>query len=705
MSPIITQAPASGGKRVRRGAKAAVGSAAFAAGVLLLTGTAYATDDPSAQVPAPTPAPAGDSLWIPATPAPDAVVNPAPAQDPTPVAATDPAPTPAPPADSVAAPAPTTDTTAPPPTSQTDQTTTVGSTGTGVGNTGGNTAVGNTTAGGVQAQPCPSSGTQIALICTTTPTGAAGVSSGNSNAQGTNSTGGIAQLTNIAATGNGQVDVLQVALIINIGVGLSDSGTNAAGAAGGNSLGVAGQAGIGTGSANVTGLLGNTQVLQGVTVVGGSASDQSVTIVNIGIGVGNTGLNLAAGSVLGGGVQEVAAGGAPGNGLAEIGTGNTTAVGDHSGSLIMQIVTVTASGDGSITVTQRAVIINFGLALANSGGNTALSAMNGLPNAQRTMIEGLIAALFGLDPALLFGGGSATIGTGNANAVGNQSQSGIAQTVNGAVSGTDTATANQSAWIGNFGAALANTGFNGAVGTMAVLPDGSPMASAEQMVARFLALLGNPASLANGNTDMASALNLGSSLLNVKGDISATETLAGLDEDRVFETSHGGVRIRQITGVLNIGISLANSGDNVVESAVKGSNPVTLAPGASQVLGRASILTGPVDVMGLRSTVCVTQVVGAGADFGVACPAPLAPPTPPTPPAPPGVEVEAAQITAPIIAVAAPVEVEAKTAQAGSLPLTGGALELEALFGLALAGGGLLIQRRATRTGSDRTVQ
>ena len=639
MSPSITEDPPNGGKQhgrtggnhVRRAAKTAVGSAAFAAGILFLAGTAHAADDVSTEAPAPTPDPAGDSLWIPATPAPDAVVDPAPVQDPAPAAASDPAAVDAPAADPVGAPAPTADP-AVAPTSQTDQTTNIDSTGTGVGNTGGNTAVGNTTAGGVQAQPCPTGGTQVALICTTSPAGAGAVSSGNANAQGTNSTGGIAQLTNIAATGNGQVDVLQVALIINIGVGISNSGANAAGAAGGNSLGLAGQAGVGTGNANVTGLLGNTQIVQGVTVVGGSANDQSVTVLNVGIGVGNTGLNLAAGSVLGDGTQEVAAGGAPGNGAAAIGTGNTNAVGDNSGSLIMQIVTVTAADDGSITVTQRAVIINFGLALANSGGNTALSAMNGLPDAQRTMIEGLIAALFGLDPAVLFGGGSAAIGTGNANAVGNQSLSGIMQTVNGAVSGSDSATANQSAWIGNFGAALANTGFNGAAGAVAVLPDGSPMASAEQMVARFLALLGDPTALANGNTDMASALNLGSSLLDVKGDISATETLAGLDEGQAFESSDGGIRIRQITGVLNIGISLANSGDNVAESTVTASNPLAVTPATSQVLGTASILTGPVDVMGLRSTVCVTQIIGDNADFAEACPAPPPPPPPPPPP-------------------------------------------------------------------------
>ena len=692
MSPRNTGTPPSGEHHatrtgVRRAAKAAVGSAAFAAGVLLLGGTAHATDEVVTEAPAPAPDPAGDSLWIPASPPPDAVVDAPPAE---PAPATEPA-----------AASPTTDTT-PVPTSQTDQTTTVDSTGTGVANSGGNGAVGNGTAGGVQAEPCPTSGTQVALICTTTPAGAAGVTSGYAGAQGTNSTGGIAQITNIAATGNGQVDVLQVALIINIGVGLSDSGSNAAGASAGDSLGVAGVAGIGTGNANVTGLLGNTQIVQGVTVVGGSASDQSVTVVNIGIGVGNTGLNFAAGSVLGGGQQEVAAGGAPGDGSAAIGTGNTNAVGDNSGSLIMQIVTVTAADDGSITVTQRAVIINFGLALANSGGNTALSAMNGLPDAQRTMIEGLIAALFGLDPAMLFGGGSAAIGTGNANAIGNQSQSGIFQTVNGSIAGSDSATADQSAWVGNFGAALANTGLNGAVGTMAVLPDGSPMGSAEQMVSRFLALLANPAALANGDTAMADALDLGSALLNLRGDISATETLAGLDEGKAWESSDGGVRIRQITGVLNIGISMANSGHNVAESRVTGSNLDALEPTAAQVLGTASILTGPVDVMGLRSTVCVTQIIGDRADFDEACPTPPGPEKPPV-----DVEVEGKQTPPPAVAVpvSVPVEVAEKAVQAGSLPRTGGSLDLEALFGLALIGGGVLIQRRAKHARSDRTIQ
>ena len=98
---------------------------------------------------------------------------------------------------------------------------------------------------------------------------------------------------------------------------------------------------------------------------------------------------------------------------------------------------------------------------------------------------------------------------------------------------------------------------------------------------------------------MAAALNLGSALLDVRGDISATETLAGLDEGEAWESSDGGVRIRQITGVLNIAIALANSGDNVAESVVTGSNLDThepmRQPGRS---ARPTILTGPVDVHG-----------------------------------------------------------------------------------------------------------
>ena len=93
------------------------------------------------------------------------------------------------------------------------------------------------------------------------------------------------------------------------------------------------------------------------------------------------------------------------------------------------------------------------------------------------------------------------------------------------------------------------------------------------MVARFLGLLGDPSALSTATPTWPTRSTSARRSSTLRGDISATETLAGLDEGAAWESSDGGVRIRQITGVLNIGISLANSGDNVVESVVTGLEP------------------------------------------------------------------------------------------------------------------------------------
>ncbi|HZJ26018.1 MAG TPA: hypothetical protein VFF40_03230 [Acidimicrobiia bacterium] len=691
-------------KASRRATQAAVGSAAFAWSMLLLGGTAQADAPPD---PPSDPNPSGDSLWIPASPPPEADATtfesaPAESVSETPAESAEPA-------ESAAAPSPTP---AGPP-DQSTQTVEIANEGTAVGTTGSNTAIGNSAAGENQADECPTGGTQITLICTATPTGAAGVASGNADANGSLSDSGITQVTNIVANADGQVDILQVALIINIGVGMANSGQNTAGAAGGPSLGAAGTASvgtasIGTGIVNVTGLLADTQVVQGVTIVSGSASDQSVTVLNIGIGYGNSGTNLSVGSVLGDGTQEVAAGGAPGSGEAAIGTGGAGALGDRSGSLIMQIVTVTANENGSITVTQRAVIVNFGLALANSGGNIAASALSAAPAAQRSVIEDLIAALFGLDPATLFGGGSAAIDTGTASATGNQSQSSILQQVTGSVGGDASATSDQSAWIGNFGAALANSGVNGAAGTLAVLPDGSPMANAEAMVARFLQLLTNPEGLVPGNSELSSALDLGSALLDVQGNIGMTEILAGFDESAAFGATDGGVRIRQVTGVLNIAIALADSGNNLAVSNVTGTNTTggsvtALDAVASQVLGRATILTGTVNVVGEQARVTVCQIRG---DDDSICPRDeVNPPAETESGGGPFVEAAVAATGAPatVSTVVKPNTVQTNPAQTNAaqtgLPTTGAPISLQVLLGVAATGGGMVLRRAGRQSG------
>jgi LPXTG-motif cell wall-anchored protein len=102
--------------------------------------------------------------------------------------------------------------------------------------------------------------------------------------------------------------------------------------------------------------------------------------------------------------------------------------------------------------------------------------------------------------------------------------------------------------------------------------------------------------------------------------------------------------------------------------------------------------------------VCVTQIIGDAADFDEACPAPTTPEEPEVP----EVEVEGKQQVAQPDAVPAslPVEPAVKGVQAGSLPVTGSdSLPLQALFGLALTGGGILIQRRTKRVRTDRTIE
>ena len=81
-------------------------------------------------------------------------------------------------------------------------------------------------------------------------------------------------------------------------------------------------------------------------------------------------------------------------GGSNITSGPAHALGNRSTSTIFQIVTVTASGNGSLLVVQRAIIVNFGLALANSGLNAAGGgALNGaLPDTANAAAAPLDAA-------------------------------------------------------------------------------------------------------------------------------------------------------------------------------------------------------------------------------------------------------------------------------------------------------------------------
>ena len=120
---------------------------------------------------------------------------------------------------------------------------------------------------------------------------------------------------------------------------------------------------------------------------------------------------------------------------------------------------------------KSAIIVNFGAALANSGGNFALASFDPsqLTPEEAEIVQAVLLALsplFASDPpgSSAAGGTIAKVTTGNAKAVGNASTTDISQTAVGHVTGDNSASSTQRAAVGNLGLALANTGFNGALG-------------------------------------------------------------------------------------------------------------------------------------------------------------------------------------------------------------------------------------------------
>jgi len=663
--------------------------------------------DPGATPPAAGPAP--DATAVPET---TAVVGEA-ASDPTPAdspAAAAPPPDGATGSGSEASPDTTTGTDALEPTRTTDQSAEVTTSGTAGATTGSNLAVGNATgeAGGDTTGGTGSSGS--------------GVGTAPAEATGDQSTSSIDQQVLVDATTDGRIDVLQVALIINIGLAGANSGVNTASALPGVT-GTGGVAGVVSGDADVTGNQSGTQVIQAAQIGSGDSTGQVVTVLNIGIGFGDSGTNLAVGTLYTDGStapQATAVFGSPtGGGQATVGTGGAGAVGNRSSSGIVQITMAVAGDGGLLSVAQRAVIVNVGIAFANSGLNAAWAA--GLTPEQAQLVEWVINALLdefgitgsGSGGAVLGDGsaGTAMLQAGTAMAVGNDSSTGILQQVQGSVSG-GAASADQRAMVGNFGFGVANTGLNAAGASLAV-PAGidagvvAQVAAAEAALQRLITMFTDPSFTGQDLPAVQQAIDLGAALLQVNGDISAAETLAGMTEG---EAGGAAVTVRQVSAVLDIGISFANSGDNLSVSVVSAEPGSTARAGAtgdivdiSHVLGEAIIRTGDAVAVGNRALVSVCQ-----ADHDPACdPPPVVPPVTP-PVAPPTAPPSAAPIEVAGAVLGRPGTSAPTVAGRVELAFTGSPLLDQASAGLGLAAAGLGLglassrRRRSHRRGRRR---
>lgn len=551
-----------------------------------------------------------------------------------------------------------------PPATVSSQDATASSTSHAVADTGGNTATNATTqvivadqtatAGGGSGGAAPS-GTGAAANTTDGSNSGVGIAlvvTGDASATGGATDDAISQKALVKAIGTGEIEIIQIALIVNLGVGVANTGGNqatgldvvnvigidqSAGAAGGaggiatNGLTAANDASghgmIATGDATAVGNANDVRVTQAADVAAGTgvvASDQTTDVRSLGIAYGNTGLNLVIGNavlqiVL---VDQSAAGGAAGStasatnaatagniatGLAAITTGSAGAVGNASSTGIEQLAVADAGDGGFVSILQRALVLNLGIALANSGMNTATGnqSLNIVDVQQQS-----IAGAFWASLQSLFGGagwlglpgessnavsasntsdGAALVTTGDASATGLASTTRVGQQATGSAAGGGRALVTQEATVTNGGLAIANTGGNDAAGLLALnAVIAGQWAGLGDFLAGYLDQLGTGATTASPAT---SSWTLGDVLVDLFGEIHADDVLidgfgalsggqveAAIAQalgfadgfDGIASTGPGGgprIRVRQVTGTLTINLGIASTGGNTAETA------------------------------------------------------------------------------------------------------------------------------------------
>jgi LPXTG-motif cell wall-anchored protein len=378
------------------------------------------------------------------------------------------------------------------------------------------------------------------------------IDTGAADAIGSQDVNDVTQEAQVVLTEQAVANLLQVALILNIGAALANSGINDAISTPGGS-GIAGA--IDSGNATAVGNDMEQYITQAARATGDENTDDAATQLAISLWMGlanaNSGINSATGT------------GVAGSG-GDIGSGDAAAIGNQSISDILQQASLTGSGTSQVNVEQYATIMNIGFALANSGMNEITGAAGGILTAGDSAVQNDMALdLFSmLLPALLqsFAGssGQGVIGTGDATAIGNRSETYIHQLADAAASGDGIASIIQDVLVANVGAAGANTGGNTLGGRYASLdPD---MAKAVVTLAAFLSqmlALVHTQSAENALAMQQAGLEIpfGAIVLQVQGQMQGVDTtLTGVDGARA--------NIRQVTIILSLGIAQSNSGLN-----------------------------------------------------------------------------------------------------------------------------------------------
>jgi hypothetical protein len=512
-----------------------------------------------------------------------------------------------------------------------DQDAFVLNTGAAVANSGGNDATGNTSENDADVdQDIPGGGGGADPIGVASNNGEASnwsggtgnVATGAATAIGNESKTTVRQSANADITGPGGASLIsQDSNVINAGLAIANSGGNDAlgndsdndanlfqdvTSAGATDVGVAGQFGLaenisdGTGSASsgaatAIGNRSDTTVEQTAKSDGGALNlqTQGNTVLNTGIGLANSGLNVGIGNtsendadvdqeaeIAGPLDADVAVLGNFGlasnssDGTGSVTTGAASAIGNDSSTHIAQ----TIDPDGVVVATQVAGVVNAGAAVANSGGNVALG--NDSDNAA-DIDEQAIEVGVGNGPnadinvgtlvtsnngeASNVSDGTASITTGAATATGNSSDTHIGQSSNGHIEGLGVVVNTQVAGVANVGVAAANSGLNAAVGNTSDNDAEIDDQDIEAVTDNGPNLDFNAGILTAANNGTASNASDGTASITT-GAAKATGNSSATSIDQAADGNVDGLGVvlnTQVAGVLNAGVGIANSGGNL----------------------------------------------------------------------------------------------------------------------------------------------
>jgi hypothetical protein len=378
------------------------------------------------------------------------------------------------------------------------------------------------------------------------------IDTGDAAAIGSDDTNVVDQQAAVTLTEQAVANLLQVALILNIGAALANSGLNDTTS---EPLGNGITGAIDSGSATAVGNDMAQYITQAARATGDENTDDAAKQLAVSLWMGLANANS--------GINSVTGTGTAGTG-GDIGSGDATAIGNQSITDVLQQAALTGSGTSQLNVEQYATVMNIGFALANSGVNDIAGVAGGLLTAGSSEEQnGLALDLFSmLLPALMQSfvgsGGQGQIGTGDATAIGNRSETYIHQLAEAAASGDGIASIIQDVLVANVGAAGANTGGNVIGGRYASLdPDAAKaVVTLAAFLSQMLALV-HTQSAANALALQEAGLDIpfGSIVLQVKGQLQGYDTL-------LTGPTGQQATIRQVTIILSLGIAEANSGLN-----------------------------------------------------------------------------------------------------------------------------------------------